>query len=143
MPWPPSCSQPIVPSPQASRRAVNPNLGFALQLRMLDPPGAWGSLLSSRPEGGKAGVGAGGDGPASWGGGTAWPPPWDLDRFLDAREACGPGGADDRTMQVGQIHMGRRGGYKVDKSGGCWNRNMHPSHHAPHVRALLRRRPPS
>ena len=85
---------------------MNPNLGFALQLRMLDPPGAWASLLSTRPEGGDAaGVGAWGGGPASWDGGAAWPPPWDLDRFLDAREACGPGGADDRTMQVGQIHV--------------------------------------
>ena len=98
---------------------MNPNLGFALQLRMLDPPGAsWASLLSTRPEGGSgdaAGVGAGGRGadvPAAAGGGAAWPPPWDLDRFLDVREACGPGGADDRTMQVGQINnsVGRRGG---------------------------------
>ena len=65
---------------KSRRSAVNPNLGFTLQLRMLDQPGAWEALMEE-PRG-------------------SWPPPWDLDRFLDAKDACGPGGADDRTMQV-------------------------------------------
>jgi hypothetical protein len=131
---------------KAARRAINPNLGFALQLRMMDRsgawdalfptppphlphtsptppcrmmdrPGAWDALFPTAPRGHEealgsstaaAAVGAGAG--AAGGAGGIWPPPWDLDSFLDAREACGPDGADDRTLQVRLPGGARRGG---------------------------------